>query len=153
LCALREGQAVEPSPGLTGLGWESRVTAAPRQGKRSGALTWLRSLAAAGRAAAGVRREQGLEAADELIEGLVLLREQGSRAACYWLCPVCEQKFHSSRDFLGHVELVHEGLAVQVRGARGLGRRGGTARGSLGWARDASYSRRPDIHIDRYIDV
>lgn len=50
---------------------------------------------------------------DELIEGLVLLREQCNRAACYWLCPVCEQKFHTSRDFLGHVELVHEGLAVQ----------------------------------------
>ena len=62
----------------------------------------------------GVRREQGNDAVDELIEGLVLLREQGNRAACYWLCPVCEQKFHSSRDFLGHVELVHEGLAVQV---------------------------------------
>ncbi|KXZ47471.1 hypothetical protein GPECTOR_35g909 [Gonium pectorale] len=61
----------------------------------------------------GVRREQGNDAVDELIEGLVLLREQGNRAACYWLCPVCEQKFHSSRDFLGHVELVHEGLAVQ----------------------------------------
>jgi hypothetical protein len=63
----------------------------------------------------GVRREQGNDAVDELIEGLVLLREQGNRAACYWLCPVCEQKFHSSRDFLGHVEMVHEGLAVQVR--------------------------------------
>ncbi len=68
--------------------------------------------------AAGVRREQGPDAVDELIEGLVLLREQGNRAACYWLCPVCEQKFHSSRDFLGHVELVHEGLAVQVRHGR-----------------------------------
>ncbi|EFJ51048.1 hypothetical protein VOLCADRAFT_103689 [Volvox carteri f. nagariensis] len=63
----------------------------------------------------GVRREQGNDAVDELIEGLVLLREQGNRAACYWLCPVCEQKFHSSRDFLGHVEMVHEGLAVQAR--------------------------------------
>ncbi|GIL47102.1 hypothetical protein Vafri_4016 [Volvox africanus] len=61
----------------------------------------------------GVRREHGNDAVDELIEGLVLLREQGNRAACYWLCPVCEQKFHSSRDFLGHVEMVHEGLAVQ----------------------------------------
>lgn len=73
----------------------------------------LRAVAIAVRA--GVRREHGAEAADELMEGLVLLRERGNRGARYWLCPLCDQKFHSGRDYLHHVELLHEELALQVR--------------------------------------
>eukprot|EP00798_Chlamydomonas_sp_ICE-L_P023583 gene23583-9111_t len=59
-----------------------------------------------------VRHEHGPEAADEVCEGLVLLRNQGSRCSRYWACPVCEQHFHSSKDYLAHVEMVHEELAV-----------------------------------------
>lgn len=62
----------------------------------------------------GVRQEGGQEAAEEVCEGLVLLHEQGNRCARYWVCPACDQKFHSSRDYLTHVELAHEEVAVQV---------------------------------------
>ena len=40
---------------------------------------------------AAVRQEHGPEAAEEVCEGLVLLREQGNRSARYWACPICEQ--------------------------------------------------------------
>lgn len=58
----------------------------------------------------GVKRDVGSEAAEELMEGLVLLREQGNRAARYWLCPACDRKFHRGRDYLAHVESCHEEL-------------------------------------------
>ena len=83
-----------------------------------------------------------------MCEGLVLLREQGNCTARYWACPVCDQRFSTSKvwsvvvrneyrfrlagegnlyfdraftmpilsddsqDYLAHVELVHEELAV-----------------------------------------
>ncbi len=59
-----------------------------------------------------MRQEHGPEAAEELCEGLVVLRERGSRCARYWACPVCDQRFHSSKDYLAHVEVAHEELAV-----------------------------------------
>lgn len=63
----------------------------------------------------GVRQEHGQEAVEEACEGLVLLHEQHNRSARYWCCPTCDQKFHSGREFLAHVELAHEEVAVQVR--------------------------------------
>lgn len=63
---------------------------------------------------AAVRQEQGQDAVEEACEGLVLLHEQGNRSARYWCCPTCDQKFHSGREFLAHVELAHEEVAVQV---------------------------------------
>ena len=64
---------------------------------------------------ADVRQEHGQEAVEEACEGLVLLHEQGNRSARYWCCPTCDQKFHSGREFLAHIELAHEEVAVQVR--------------------------------------
>jgi len=64
---------------------------------------------------AGVRQEQGQDAVEEACEGLVLLHEQVNRSARYWSCPTCDQKFNSGREFLTHVELAHEEVAVQVR--------------------------------------
>jgi hypothetical protein len=72
----------------------------------------------------GVKREGGSEAAEELMEGLVLLRESGNVAARYWLCPACgDRKFGSSREFLAHVGAVHEGLTplLPARGGAGSG--------------------------------
>lgn len=87
--------------------------------------------AAALRRTAAVRMEHGPDIADEVVEGLVLMRERAQaqaqshahgaaptsapRAAVVWSCPVCEQRFTSSRDYLAHVELFHEELALQVR--------------------------------------
>jgi hypothetical protein len=69
---------------------------------------------------AGCRREAGAAGAgpslvEDVVEGLVLLREHSNRHARFWLCPACDQKFHSSADFLNHLELYHE-----VGGCRGL---------------------------------
>lgn len=97
---------------------------------------------------AAVRMEHGPDLADEVVEGLVLMRERAqalaqahalaqasvpqpvlglgpltapaSRAAVVWGCPVCEQRFTSSRDYLAHVELFHEELALQVSLNQGL---------------------------------
>lgn len=62
---------------------------------------------------AGCRREVGAAGAgpslvEDVVEGLVLLREHSNRHARFWLCPACDQKFHSSADFLNHLELYHE---------------------------------------------
>jgi hypothetical protein len=45
---------------------------------------------------------------EDVVEGLVLLREHGNRHARFWLCPACDTKFHSAADFLNHLELYHE---------------------------------------------
>lgn len=42
------------------------------------------------------------------------VQEQGLRCSRYWSCPVCDNKFHHARDFLQHVEVAHEEVAVQV---------------------------------------
>ncbi|GAX78187.1 hypothetical protein CEUSTIGMA_g5629.t1 [Chlamydomonas eustigma] len=60
-----------------------------------------------------VRQDHGAEAAEEVCEGLVLLREQGNSCARYWACPVCDQRFSTSKDYMAHVEMIHEELAVQ----------------------------------------
>ncbi len=59
-----------------------------------------------------VRQDHGPEAAEEVCEGLVLLREQGNVCARYWACPLCDQRFSTSKDYMAHVEMVHEELAV-----------------------------------------
>ena len=46
---------------------------------------------------AAVRQDHGPEAAEEVCEGLVLLREQGNNTARYWACPVCDQRFSTSK--------------------------------------------------------
>lgn len=56
--------------------------------------------------------EQGMEAAEDIAEGLLVLKDQQNQRACHWICPVCEQKFQLSKDYLTHVELFHEELAV-----------------------------------------
>lgn len=61
---------------------------------------------------AGVKRESGSEAAEELMEGLVLLREQASNSARYWLCAACDRKFHTAADFAAHLEACHEQLVL-----------------------------------------
>ncbi len=63
---------------------------------------------------AGVRSEQGQDAVEEACEAIVLLHEQSNQSARFWACPSCDQKFNSGREFLAHVELAHEELAVQV---------------------------------------
>jgi hypothetical protein len=62
--------------------------------------------------AAGVKQESGSEAAEELMEGLVLLREQANTSARYWLCAACDRKFHTSSDFSAHLEACHEQLVL-----------------------------------------
>lgn len=65
----------------------------------------------------GGRREGAQEPLSDLVEGLVLLREQSNRSVRYWSCPACDTRFHSAKEYLSHVEMFHEELAVQV-GAR-----------------------------------
>lgn len=60
----------------------------------------------------GVKRESGSEVAEELMEGLVLLREQASTSARYWLCAACDRKFHTAGDFAAHLEACHEQLVL-----------------------------------------
>eukprot|EP00775_Hariotina_reticulata_P010977 gene10977-11132_t len=62
----------------------------------------------------GVKAESGSEAAEELMEGLVLLREQANSSARYWMCAACNRKFYSSSDFSAHLEACHEQLAEVV---------------------------------------
>lgn len=59
-----------------------------------------------------VHQEQSIEAAEDMADSIVALKEQGNHRSCYWTCPVCEQKFHASKDYMNHVELFHEELAV-----------------------------------------
>lgn len=68
----------------------------------------------AGPAAAGGAPAVPAEPLAELVEGLVLLREQGSRSARYWGCPTCDARFGSAKEFLSHVAMFHEELAIQV---------------------------------------
>ena len=44
-----------------------------------------------------VRVDHGAEVTEEVCEGLVLLKEQGNGAARYWACPVCDQRFSTSK--------------------------------------------------------
>jgi hypothetical protein len=44
-----------------------------------------------------VRQDHGPDATEEVVEGLVLLREQGNCTARYWACPVCDQRFSASK--------------------------------------------------------
>lgn len=46
------------------------------------------------------------------MEGLVLLREQASTSARYWLCAACDRKFHTAGDFAAHLEACHEQLVL-----------------------------------------
>jgi len=62
-------------------------------------------------AAAGVKQESGAAAAEVLMEGLVLLREQ-EHSSCYWLCAACDRKFHTASDFNVHLETCHEQLVL-----------------------------------------
>lgn len=59
-----------------------------------------------------MKRESGSEVAEELMEGLVLLREQASTSARYWLCAACDRKFHTAADFAAHLEACHEQLVL-----------------------------------------
>jgi hypothetical protein len=65
-------------------------------------------------ASTGVRAELGQEAVEEACEAIILLHEQNNQSARYWSCPTCDQKFNSGREYLAHIELAHEELAVQV---------------------------------------
>eukprot|EP00879_Flechtneria_rotunda_P010168 GHRR01010630.1.p1 GENE.GHRR01010630.1~~GHRR01010630.1.p1 ORF type:complete len:1312 (+),score=676.34 GHRR01010630.1:1142-5077(+) len=60
----------------------------------------------------GVKQGTGSEAAEELMEGLVLLREQANTSARYWLCPACDRKFHTASDFSSHLQACHEQLVL-----------------------------------------
>ena len=64
----------------------------------------------------GMRQEASTEVLDEALEGLMLLREQAHHpagaGARYWQCPLCEQRYPSGGEYLQHVELCHEELAV-----------------------------------------
>jgi hypothetical protein len=68
---------------------------------------------------AGVRAELGQEAVEEACEAIILLHEQNNQSARYWSCPTCDQKFNSGREYLAHIELAHEELAVQVGEVQG----------------------------------
>lgn len=53
-----------------------------------------------------------MEATEDMADSLLVLKDQGSQRACHWACPVCEQEFQTSKDYLTHVELFHEELTV-----------------------------------------
>ncbi|GMH39769.1 hypothetical protein BSKO_07667 [Bryopsis sp. KO-2023] len=59
-----------------------------------------------------VRMEQGMEATEEMADSLLMLKDHGSQRACYWICPACDQKYRSSKDYVNHIDLFHEELAV-----------------------------------------
>ena len=80
-----------------------------------------------------MKQDTGSEAAEELMEGLVLLREQGNRAARYWLCPTCDCKFHTHAEYMVHVEACHEELVPQLPPAKQQERQAtGTAAAAAG---------------------
>lgn len=62
----------------------------------------------------GMRVEVGQDVVDSVCEGLVMLQEQGMRSTCLWTCVMCDQKFTQAKDFLSHIEVAHEEVAVQV---------------------------------------
>lgn len=60
-----------------------------------------------------MRSESGQDAVQELVEGLVLLQDQCVRETRLWTCAMCDQRFLHPKDFLRHVEVAHEEVAVQ----------------------------------------
>lgn len=85
---------------------------------------------------AGVKREHGPDAADELMEGLVLLREQANRCARFWACSVCDQKFQNSKDYLTHVEQFHEEVRPAAQSHALSTREAGSERCVIVWVRE-----------------
>ncbi len=73
-------------------------------------------------ACAGVQREHGQGAAEEVEHGLSLLREYANMRACYWICPFCPtpegapRHFTTAKDFLTHVDACHEGVQMTADG-------------------------------------
>lgn len=53
-----------------------------------------------------------MEATEDMADSLLVLKDQENQRACHWVCPVCEQEFQMSKDYLTHVELFHEELTV-----------------------------------------
>lgn len=54
--------------------------------------------------------EGGPEAAKEVADGLMLLKNNGSRHACFWRCPCCNLRTNDPRAFLFHMAGYHEGV-------------------------------------------
>lgn len=54
--------------------------------------------------------EGGSEAAKEVADGFMLLKNNGSRHACFWRCPCCNLRTADPRAFLFHMAGYHEGV-------------------------------------------
>ncbi|KAK9819988.1 hypothetical protein WJX72_004826 [[Myrmecia] bisecta] len=55
-----------------------------------------------------VKKEQGLDATEDVAEGLSIMRSMNNRRACYWHCPCCDARFNTAKQYSEHTETFHE---------------------------------------------